>query len=65
MTVTPQAPPPQLTFLEPEPELPPVLLDEPAPPEPVHVEAPPQVNGHEPLFDDLDVPAILRRRMVQ
>jgi cell division protein FtsZ len=65
VTVTPQAPPPQLTFLEPEPELPPVLLDEPAPPEPVHVEAPPQVNGHEPLFDDLDVPAILRRRMVQ
>ncbi len=69
----PQAlePVPQLTFLEPEPE--PVIVEEPAPAEPVFAEsplpepppAPPHVNGHEPLFDDLDVPAILRRRMVQ
>jgi cell division protein FtsZ len=60
----PEAPPPasvQSTAPEEEeaPQLPP-----PAPPAP----APPPVsrtNGHEPLFDELDVPAIVRRRMVQ
>ncbi len=61
---------PQLTFMEPDPE--PVAMEEPGPSEPVFAEAPQEpppppahVNGHEPLFDDLDVPAILRRRMVQ
>ena len=40
--------------------------EEPPPAEPASVPAPPPlVNGHEPLFDELDVPAILRRRMVQ
>jgi cell division protein FtsZ len=39
-----------------------------AAPEPTAVPPPPPAhlsNGHEPLFDELDVPAILRRRMVQ
>jgi cell division protein FtsZ len=39
--------------------------EEPAAPEPAPAPASPMVNGHEPLFDELDVPAILRRRMVQ
>jgi cell division protein FtsZ len=62
------APAPQMTFLEPEPA---PAVEEPAAPEPVHAEAPqdmpppPHVNGHEQRFDDLDVPAIVRRRMVQ
>jgi cell division protein FtsZ len=63
------APAPQMTFLEPEPA---PAVEEPAAPEPVNAEAapqdmppPPHVNGHEQRFDDLDVPAIVRRRMVQ
>jgi cell division protein FtsZ len=61
-------PAPQMTLPEPEPE---PAVQEAAAPEPVHAEAPqempppPHVNGHEQLFDDLDVPAIVRRRMVQ
>jgi hypothetical protein len=57
-----------MTFLEPEPA--PAVVESAAP-EPVRAEAPqempppPHVNGHEQLFDDLDVPAIVRRRMVQ
>ena len=67
-----EAPAPQMTFLEPQPAA--VVEEAAAPPEPVkqHVEAPqdpppppPHVNGHEQMFDDLDVPAIVRRRMVQ
>ena len=53
-TTTPPAPPAQAA---PEHE----EVPEPAPAPP----APPFANGHEPLFDELDVPAILRRRMVQ
>jgi cell division protein FtsZ len=45
---------------EPAPAAPPVREEPPAP-----APAAPLVNGHEPLFDELDVPAILRRRMVQ
>src|SRR5579871_2098072 len=63
------APAPQMTFLEPEPA---PGVEEPAAPEPIHAETapqdmppPPHVNGHEQRFDDLDVPAIVRRRMVQ
>jgi cell division protein FtsZ len=61
-------PAPQMTLPEPEPE---PAVQEAAAPEPVQAEAPqempppPHVNGHEQLFDDLDVPAIVRRRMVQ
>jgi hypothetical protein len=54
---------------EPEPE---AVVFEPAPPEPVYEEPPKAAaaaaNGSaEPLFDDIDVPAILRRdrRMIQ
>jgi cell division protein FtsZ len=54
---TPQATtPPAATTAAPECEAAP----EPAPAPPVSL-----ANGHEPLFDELDVPAILRRRMVQ
>jgi cell division protein FtsZ len=76
-----EPPPPQMTFVEPEPvpfveppalELPPVYVEpiqaEPAPIAPPIPEPPPpapHVNGHEPLFDELDVPAIVRRRMLQ
>jgi cell division protein FtsZ len=71
--VTAKAPAPQLTFLAPETEAKPSVAEKLAPPGLVSAEAqvpeppppPPHVNGHEPLFDDLDVPAILRRRMVQ
>ena len=35
-----------------------------AAPEPAAPAPAPLVNGHEPLFDELDVPAILRRRMI-
>jgi cell division protein FtsZ len=52
-TTTPPAPP------APEHEEAPEPAPAPAPP------SPPFANGHEPLFDELDVPAILRRRMVQ
>ena len=44
----------------------PAAAQEPAPaqePTPAPAQAP-LVNGHEPLFDELDVPAILRRRMI-
>jgi cell division protein FtsZ len=65
-----EPPAPQLTLLEPEPQPP---VPEPvsaaplpeAPAEPPPAPAAPVTNGHEPLFDELDVPAILRRRMVQ
>jgi cell division protein FtsZ len=43
----------------------PPAQEEPVAPEPAAAAASPMVNGHEPLFDELDVPAILRRRMVQ
>jgi hypothetical protein len=54
-------------------ELPePLYTPEPVAAEPVQEEPPitlaAAANGsskHEPLFDDLDVPAILRKRMVQ
>ena len=49
---------------EPAQAAPPVPEQAPAP-EPVAATAASLVNGHEPLFDELDVPAILRRRMVQ
>ncbi len=53
---------------EPEPEAPveqPVARPEPAAmQEPTPAPPPPKVNGHEPLFDELDVPAILRRRVI-
>jgi cell division protein FtsZ len=65
-----EPPAPQLSFSE---------VEEPAESEPAVKAAPepeahaepaaplptPLANGHEPLFDELDVPAILRRRMVQ
>ena len=65
--------PPQPALPQPEP-LP--FMEEPAPEPAAYAEsAPPEtapsapephhVNGHEPLFDELDTPAILRRRMVQ
>ncbi len=68
-----EPPAPQMTFPEPEP-LP--MASEPMAPAqlaPEFEEAPPHApaapapftNGHEPLFDELDVPAIVRRRMVQ
>jgi cell division protein FtsZ len=47
-----------VTTAAPEPE----ALAEPTPAAPPPA---PLTNGHEPLFDELDVPAILRRRMVQ
>jgi cell division protein FtsZ len=53
-------------YVQPEPE--PVHMEAVAP-EPVHEEAPTMAapaNGHDTApFDDLDVPAILRRRMIQ
>ena len=63
-SVPEHAPPTELP--EPEP-----VYAEAAAPEPVYEE--PQMTmqaaasapAHDPLFDDLDVPAILRRRMVQ
>jgi cell division protein FtsZ len=64
------APAPQMEVPEPEP----LHIEPIAEPEPVYYEEPPAVaaaaaaNGnspHDQLFDDLDVPAILRRRMVQ
>jgi len=73
-----EAPAPQMTFPEPEPQpmtpepLAPVhqAMPQGAPefeeaPQPAPAAPAPFTNGHEPLFDELDVPAILRRRMVQ
>jgi hypothetical protein len=70
-TATFEPPAPQMTFPEPEP-LPmspePVFAAAPepeVPAEPAPLPAASLTNGHEPLFDEIDVPAILRRRMVQ
>jgi cell division protein FtsZ len=63
--------PPQVVFQQPEAP-PPAPVQSAAPEEEeapqLPLPAPPPVsraNGHEPLFDELDVPAIVRRRMVQ
>ena len=42
----------------------PAPREEPAAAAPAQTAAAPLVNGHEPLFDELDVPAILRRRHI-
>ena len=57
----PEAPPPApVQSAAPETE------DGPEPQAPAAVQPPvSRTNGHEPLFDELDVPAIVRRRMVQ
>jgi cell division protein FtsZ len=65
-----EPPSPQLTFIEPEPQPEPAVVARQTTPEPEEAPEPPPPppafpNGHEPLFDELDVPAILRRRMVQ
>jgi cell division protein FtsZ len=68
--VAPAPPTPQMELeeVEPEPEPEPVRIEEPQVEEPVYAEAAAaasHANGHEPLFDELDVPAILRKRMLQ
>jgi cell division protein FtsZ len=66
----PSVPAPQMDLPEPEP----MRVEAIPEPEPLYYEEPPvaaaaAANGnsqsHDQLFDDLDVPAILRRRMVQ
>jgi cell division protein FtsZ len=61
MPAAPMEPPPQMEIPAPEP----VYADAAAEPEPVYEEPqmsmPATANGHDALFDDLDVPAILRR----
>jgi len=50
-----------------QPEPAPVSVPEPAPAQPaappVQAAPPPLTNGHDPVFDELEVPAILRRRV--
>jgi cell division protein FtsZ len=69
-----EPPAPQMAFPEPEPlpMTPEPAVAPPVPPPTEHEAAPEPApaqpsftNGHEPLFDELDVPAIVRRRMVQ
>jgi len=71
-----EQPAPQLTFpgvvqgVEQPAESEPVVTAAPEPealaePTPAAPPPAPLTNGHEPLFDELDVPAILRRRMMQ
>lgn len=62
-TQAPQAQPAQTA--QPEPAAIPVPEPAQTPAPAVQAAAPSPTNGHEPLFDELEVPAILRRRMVQ
>ncbi len=55
--------PPQAAPQEPAPvSVPEPALAQPAAP-PVQAAPPPLTNGHDPVFDELEVPAILRRRV--